>query len=696
MKIIFMLLLCVSCIGLNAEVFNTPAVWPPTWTGVSKGADDAAVDEGTIDDHTNFDCGKDVWGYWANIEVTAGLQTVVWEMRFVENKTIDYGLGLGVFTKNNYGVISSESGLAMMGSPPNEQGARNNEQPQRVIVAGDFNANGYWMSARECSQELWELVRGITLVQKNIDNSDVSQISTVAFVSSINNVSVKPVECQSYTEASNFCTSMAGLCSATTVRLPSEKEWEFACRAGTATAFWTGRTLTDSLGANVNVNVEYNQTTMYGFDPADIGNQNNIKEAHRGDVRFGGMTPKWAINPSLPNLDGLAGMGGGDFPQIEIGGVLTVDGGTVDIMRIGTFDSRYQNHYVVDHYGTHTPILMIYEKVTVSGVDYYDPRPYADRTAANMYYRYLDISDPTNRHNVSDYVLCTMVDNSSTGGKQNHHHHARNLLNRNSAPYTNVFDYQKGGQAGDWYSNKQMEYREMVSVYVRYAADGTEDTDGEFIKDYRALASGVIDPKTLYPIRSMYSPARYQPNGLKSAETAPAANAFAATDVNTLAKSMVPNDAETNMTTYEYIEAVTNSMHDYYNSIDSFSNTADFYSGPLVILDFSSWPNAVNEAEDFDEDKVYDKINVNIVNPPTLTILGRNPWGLFDLHGNVWEWTTTNWDGISDLDTYDTGTLRIIKGGSWKVGADRCRSAARAGRPESGAYDDVGFRFIIE
>ena len=77
-----------------------------------------------------------------------------------------------------------------------------------------------------------------------------------------------------------------------------------------------------------------------------------------------------------------------------------------------------------------------------------------------------------------------------------------------------------------------------------------------------------------------------------------------------------------------------------------------------------------------------------------------NPWGLYDMHGNVWEWVEddwhTNYTGALDderawLDE-PRGVLRVIRGGSWINGAQRCRSAMRIRfRPEC-RNDLVGFR----
>ena len=78
-----------------------------------------------------------------------------------------------------------------------------------------------------------------------------------------------------------------------------------------------------------------------------------------------------------------------------------------------------------------------------------------------------------------------------------------------------------------------------------------------------------------------------------------------------------------------------------------------------------------------------------------------NPWGLYDVHGNVAEWTRSAYrpypyradDGRNLL---GADGRRVVRGGSWYDRPERCRSAFRqAYRPEQGVYD-VGFRVVCE
>ncbi|CAM2064235.1 Formylglycine-generating enzyme family protein [Sulfidibacter corallicola] len=82
-----------------------------------------------------------------------------------------------------------------------------------------------------------------------------------------------------------------------------------------------------------------------------------------------------------------------------------------------------------------------------------------------------------------------------------------------------------------------------------------------------------------------------------------------------------------------------------------------------------------------------------------VTSFPPNDWGLFQMHGNVWEWCR-DWDGAYtdglaiDPQGPDTGHERVLRGGGWIRYARLCRSAARdAGGPGVG-WLDYGFRLV--
>ena len=74
-----------------------------------------------------------------------------------------------------------------------------------------------------------------------------------------------------------------------------------------------------------------------------------------------------------------------------------------------------------------------------------------------------------------------------------------------------------------------------------------------------------------------------------------------------------------------------------------------------------------------------------------------NPFGLFDVHGNVWEWTADCWSEIrAAAASVDGCPQRVVKGGAWNAGGWRLRSAHRQPANANTRAFDTGFRVVRE
>jgi formylglycine-generating enzyme required for sulfatase activity len=125
----------------------------------------------------------------------------------------------------------------------------------------------------------------------------------------------------------------------------------------------------------------------------------------------------------------------------------------------------------------------------------------------------------------------------------------------------------------------------------------------------------------------------------------------------------------------------------------AFANMADVTIRQLAYDTDGRYTMDLTPRDDRFDDRKLVTANVGTYKP--------NPWGLHDMHGNVWEWTRSAYtpypyrpdDGRNDI----TGTGETtVRGGSWRDRPKRCRSAFRLSYPPWQKVYNVGFRIVIE
>jgi formylglycine-generating enzyme required for sulfatase activity len=152
----------------------------------------------------------------------------------------------------NLDMILIPGGIFQMGSPENEIDRYPDESPQHAVTISSF-----FMGKYPITQAQWRVVANLPKVNQEI-SSEPSHFSG-------DNL---PVEQVSWFEAEEFCARLSRI-TKRTYRLPSEAEWEYACRAGTNTPFHFGETITTDL-ANYRGVDNNDWSGSYGLGPKGI------------------------------------------------------------------------------------------------------------------------------------------------------------------------------------------------------------------------------------------------------------------------------------------------------------------------------------------------------------------------------------------------------------------------------------------
>ncbi|NER81258.1 MAG: SUMF1/EgtB/PvdO family nonheme iron enzyme [Leptolyngbya sp. SIO1D8] len=192
-------------------------------------------------------------------------------------------------------MVFIPGGEFMMGSPDDEVDRFESEGPQHQVHVPAFYIGKYPVTQRQ-----WEVVAQLAKV--NID---------LKHKPSHFQGDNRPVESVDWFEAAEFCQRLSQY-TRHTYRLPSEAEWEYACRAGTKTPYAFGNHLS---AAQANFYRHYSGTTKVGRFPA---NQFGLHDMH-GNV-YEWCIDHWHGNYAGAPNDTRAWLTGGDDEYFVIRG----------------------------------------------------------------------------------------------------------------------------------------------------------------------------------------------------------------------------------------------------------------------------------------------------------------------------------------------------------------------------------------
>ena len=585
--------------------------------------------------------GRDAYGLWAAFEVLGVEQRMRW----------------------------IAPGRFWMGSPTDEAGRFEDEGPQHEVVLSE----GFWLGESPCTQELWHAVMG--------ENPSRFQSPR------------RPVEQVSWDDVQTFMDRLSFQIRDLEIQLPSEAEWEYACRAGTKTATWAGDL--EILGLchapTLDPIAWYGGNSGVDFDLDEGEDSSNWPQRQSEHSKAGTRI----VGEKAPNPWGLHDVLGNIFEwcsdrsphRYEAGLVIDPEGpaeGTRRVFRGGSWDG-YAQYVRAAFRNAYEPDLRIdHLGFRLSRGPWEPVRGAQARGSAASEAAFWRSRKPARSRRSRAWVerLGWAVD----GGLDDYGRWAAlevdGVQHRLRWIYPGRFRMgSPEDEAGRWDDEGPRQDVELTQGFWLGEVPCTQDL-------WQAVMGS--------------NPSRFQSPGrpVEQVSWQDCREFFARLRERTDAfEGRLPTEAQ-----WEYACRAGTNTATWLGDLEIRGER----NAPL--LDEIAWYGG-NSGVDFDLENGEDTSDwkeMEAPNPKAGTRLARlkkpNPWGLYDMLGNVFEWCAdrTDFEGTlftslpggprTDPEGEVDGARRVIRGGSWNVDAQGVRAAFRSALEPDGRDDGLGFR----
>jgi formylglycine-generating enzyme required for sulfatase activity len=557
-------------------------------------------------------------------------------------------------------MIWCPPGTFTMGSPTSEAGRSSIETERQVTLT-----NGFFLGKYEVTQAQYHTIMNGNPAGLNPDPSHFKG-------------SNRPVEKVSWDDAQIFLAqlnaieqTMGRLPAGWKYVLPTEAQWEYACRAGTTTAYSWGNDVNSSLanynwdGNDLKQTVEVGQFSANYWGFYDM--HGNVWELVYDNFQYYPVGIQ--INPEGPALPSKRVHRGGSW---QYPGHLLRSATRSAAFAYGRSLSRgFRIALQNIQPDTVNPEIQLFE---VSTINHSEVMPYVDPR--------VEAHDVRDGNITSSITVSGTVDMNTTG--------------------TYILTYSVADAAGNTATanrtvtvgNRSVDLNATVAMDMLWVPPGTFTMGSpttEVGRHYNETEHNVSLTQGFYLGKYEVTQAQYQ------------AVMTGNTDSLSATPSQWPNNPN------RPVEKVSWADAQIFLTRLNAQQSANIPSGWAYVLPSESqweyacraststmysWGNDINASRA--------KYNVNGVAQSHRTLdvgnYAANPWGFFDMHGNVWEWTA-DWFGV--LITGDplidplgpaSGSSRVRRGGSWGISAADLRSAYRTSLLPSTRHGSIGFR----